>query len=164
MVQKIKKIMSVIVLGSILVGCGGGVQPVDNRTESQKRRDENGTFFDLGGAFGSKKKVQGETIGVNAYLWRGALDTLSIAPLEKIDAKNGIIQTEWVSISGNEPVRVGVLILSEEFRVSGIRVNVYKRKKENGSWSNVKASKGTEDAIADAILQKARELRVTGKG
>ena len=35
------------------------------------------------------------TIGVNAYLWRAALDTISFAPLLQADANTGVIITDW---------------------------------------------------------------------
>ena len=34
-------------------------------------------------------------IGVNAYLWRAALDTVSFAPLLQSDANTGVIITDW---------------------------------------------------------------------
>jgi hypothetical protein len=35
------------------------------------------------------------TIGVNGYLWRAALDTVSFAPLLQADANSGVIITDW---------------------------------------------------------------------
>src|SRR5919107_41548 len=35
------------------------------------------------------------TIGVNAYLWRAAIDTVSFAPLLQADANTGVIITDW---------------------------------------------------------------------
>ena len=37
------------------------------------------------------------TIGVNAYLWRAALDTLSFMPLVQADSNGGVIVTDWYS-------------------------------------------------------------------
>ena len=34
-------------------------------------------------------------IGVNAYLWRAAIDTVSFAPLLQADANTGVIITDW---------------------------------------------------------------------
>ena len=38
---------------------------------------------------------QTTTIGVNAYLWRAAVDTVSFAPLLQADANSGVIITDW---------------------------------------------------------------------
>ena len=35
------------------------------------------------------------TIGVNTYLWRAAIDTVSFAPLLQADANTGVIITDW---------------------------------------------------------------------
>ena len=35
------------------------------------------------------------TIGVNSYLWRAAVDTLSFAPLITADRNGGVIVTDW---------------------------------------------------------------------
>ena len=46
------------------------------------------------------------TIGVNAYLWRAALETLSFAPLAQSDSNGGVIVTEWY-VEPRESVRAG---------------------------------------------------------
>ena len=38
---------------------------------------------------------QVNTIGVNSYLWRSALETVSFAPLLQADAIGGVIITDW---------------------------------------------------------------------
>jgi hypothetical protein len=35
------------------------------------------------------------TIGVNSYLWRASLDTLSFMPLLQSDSNGGVIITDW---------------------------------------------------------------------
>ena len=35
------------------------------------------------------------SIGVNSYLWRAAIDTVSFAPLLQADSNGGVIVTEW---------------------------------------------------------------------
>ena len=48
------------------------------------------------------------TIGVNAYLWRAALETLSYAPLAQTDSNGGVIVTEWYANPQNPGERVKV--------------------------------------------------------
>ena len=160
-----KNIISATFLGLFLTACGiGDITPVDNRTIAQKQRDENGSFFGLSDMLGSNKKVKtGTTIGVNVYLWRGALDTLSVNPLGKIDVKNGVIQTEWIAVSSKQQVRISAIIISSDLKVNGLRVNVYKRVKEDGAWVNLSVGKATVSKITDAILQRAKELRLAEK-
>src|SRR5919199_1403094 len=58
------------------------------------------------------------TIGVNAYLWRAALDTLSFAPLTQTDSNGGVIVTDWYTNpnSPNERVKVTATILDRDLR------------------------------------------------
>ncbi len=67
-----------------------------------------GMFGDKGLTFGTGKGAkgagggQGTGIGVNAYLWRGALDTLSFMPLASADPFGGTIITDWYTPPGTE--------------------------------------------------------------
>jgi hypothetical protein len=60
-----------------------------------------------GGSENSVRKAdiaasQVTTIGVNSYLWRAALDTLSFAPLAQTDSAGGVIVTDWYA-NPNQP-------------------------------------------------------------
>src|SRR3546814_15178697 len=39
--------------------------------------------------------AQTTTIGVNSYLWRAALDTLSFAPIAQLASAGGVTVTDW---------------------------------------------------------------------
>ncbi|HEV2079828.1 MAG TPA: DUF3576 domain-containing protein, partial [Allosphingosinicella sp.] len=64
------------------------------------------------------------TIGVNAYLWRAALETLSFAPMAQVDSAGGVIVTDWYAnpASPNERVKVTATILDKDLRADAIRV------------------------------------------
>ena len=56
----------------------------------------------LGACAGKKDRPQADlaaskitTIGVNSYLWRASLDTLSFMPLTETDSNGGVIVTDW---------------------------------------------------------------------
>ena len=51
-----------------------------------------------------------KTIGVNSYLWRAALDTLSFAPLAQVDSSGGVIVTDWYANPGTPNDRVKVTV------------------------------------------------------
>ncbi len=46
------------------------------------------------------------TIGVNSYLWRASLDTLSMMPLLQTDSNGGVIITDWYA-NPNSPEEAG---------------------------------------------------------
>ena len=50
-------------------------------------------------------------IGVNAYLWRASLDTISFMPMKSADHNGGVILTEWKINPGNDKERTKVDII-----------------------------------------------------
>ena len=80
--------------------------------------------------FGNAKTKPGDgaggggALGVNAYLWRGALDTLSFMPLASADPFGGVIITDWYTptASNGERFKATAYILGRELRSDGVRV------------------------------------------
>jgi len=103
------------------------------------------------------------TIGVNAYLWRAALDTISFAPLLQADANTGVIITDWYSNpqSPNERVKVTVAILDQDLRADALRVTASRQTNQGGQWVNAPVSAATVQKLEDIILTRARDLRRT---
>ena len=75
-------------------------------------------------------------IGVNAFLWRGALDTISFMPLASADPFGGVIITDWYTPPGTsgERFKATIYILSRDLRSDGLRVNIYRQVLQNGQW------------------------------
>ena len=116
--------------------------------------------------FGDKKTTRGGGIGVNAYIWRAALDTLSFMPLVSADPFGGVIITDWHANSeaSKEKFKIVAYIIGTELRVDGIQVSVFKKiKKENGEWVDMKNSKILQNKVEDAILTKARKFKIQNK-
>src|SRR3954451_3652318 len=76
------------------------------------------------------------TIGVNAYLWRAALDTLSFAPMAQVDSNGGVIVTDWYANpnSPNDRVKVTVTILDRDLRADALRVAAARQVMREGAW------------------------------
>ena len=104
---------------------------------------------------------QTTTIGVNAYLWRAALDTLSFAPLAQSDSSGGVIVTEWYANPGNpsERVKVTATILDSDLRADALRVAASRQVNQNGQWIDAPVSAATVQKLEEIILTKARDLR-----
>ena len=101
------------------------------------------------------------TIGVNAYLWRAALDTLSFAPLVQADANGGVIVTDWYTNprSPSERVKVTATILDRDLRADALRVAASRQVLTNGIWIDAPVSAATVQRLEDIILTRARDLR-----
>ena len=100
-------------------------------------------------------------IGVNAFLWRATLDTLSFMPLSSADPFGGVLITDWYSPPGvgNERFRTTAYILGRQLRSDGVRVSVFRQEMRGNNWVDVPVSPGTAAELEDQILNRARELR-----
>lgn len=104
---------------------------------------------------------EGSALGVNAYLWRASLDTLSFMPLASADPFGGVIITDWYSppAAQGERFRATAYILGRQLRSDGVRVSVFRQEMRNGQWVDAPVSAGTGTELEDKVLARARELR-----
>ncbi len=105
-------------------------------------------------------------IGVNTYLWRAAVDTLSFAPLIQADSNGGVIVTDWYSSpsSPGERVKLTVSILDQDLRADALRVAASRQINQGGNWVNAPVAAATVQKLEDIILTRARDLRRTSIG
>jgi hypothetical protein len=186
-VSPISILISVFCAGTLSLGlaaCGGNTDAVkesDNRNATRgdikrqinqglggKNREE-GSLFGPGGLFGSKPKEtggDGTGVAVNAYLWRASLDTINFIPLVSADPFGGVIITDWYTPAEtpNERMKVQVTILDRELRADGVRVSVFKQQTspKGGNWVDAQVDPRTNIDIENAILTRARQLRIAG--
>ncbi len=101
------------------------------------------------------------TIGVNSYLWRAAIDTLSFAPLVSADSNGGVIVTDWYSRPSNpgERVKLTVSILDQDLRADALRVAASRQVNQGGAWVEAPVTAATVQKLEDIILTRARDLR-----
>ena len=106
------------------------------------------------------------TIGVNAYLWRASLDTLSFMPMVQTDSNGGVIVTDWYANpnSPNERMKLTVSILDQDLRADALRVAASRQVNQNGQWVDAPVKAATTQKLEEVILTKARDLRRTSIG
>jgi hypothetical protein len=103
-------------------------------------------------------------IGVNGYLWRATLDTLSFMPLASADPYGGVVITDWYTNpeKPDERFKCTVYILDARLRADGLNVAVFKQNKDAaGNWIDAPSATQTETDIENAILTRARQLRLS---
>jgi hypothetical protein len=103
------------------------------------------------------------TIGVNSYLWRAALETLSFAPMAQVDSNGGVLVTDWYThpTSPNERVKVTATILDADLRADALRVATSRQVLRNGQWVDAPVAAATVQRLEEIILTRARDLRRT---
>ncbi|MEJ0027550.1 MAG: DUF3576 domain-containing protein [Rhizomicrobium sp.] len=106
------------------------------------------------------------TLGVNSYLWHATLDTLSFIPLASADPFGGVVITDWYSASQvpNERMKVTVYILDRKLRADGLKVAVFRQVRGADGWADAQVASDTATKLEDAILTRARELRLASEG
>ncbi|MAM68640.1 MAG: hypothetical protein CMM12_07765 [Rhodospirillaceae bacterium] len=160
-----------------LASCENAVPPVDDpytETPGQSNKGYNnpkGSIFgedgvDIFGMFGGGKRGErgggGSGIGVNNYLWRATLDTISFMPLSSADPFGGVIITDWYSPpeAPNERFKMNVYILGRQLRADGVRVAIFRQAKGRNDWADATVKKETAFNMENQILIRARQLRV----
>ncbi len=105
-------------------------------------------------------------IGVNSYLWRATLETLSFMPLNQADSAGGVIVTDWYAnpSNPNERVKVSVSILDQDLRADALRVAASREVLQGGTWVAAPVQAATVQHLEDIILTKARDLRRSSIG
>lgn len=103
------------------------------------------------------------TIGVNSYLWRASLDSLSFMPLLQADANSGVIITDWYANPSNpgERMKVSVSILDQDLRADALRVAASRQVAQGGAWVDAPVQAATVQKLEEIILTKARDLRAS---
>ena len=120
--------------------------------------------LNLGTLFGDQKdEGSGSGIAVNSFLWRASLDTIAFMPLSSADPFGGVIITDWYSPpdSPGERFKINVYILDRQLRADGIRASVFRQRLDTANqWAEAPVDKATPIELENAILTRARELRV----
>ena len=127
-----------LALSALLAGCGGAPRPTADLAASKMT-----------------------TIGVNAYLWKASLDTLSFMPLVQADSNGGVIVTDWY-VNPNSPterMKLTVSILDQVLRADALRVAASREVLRNGQWVSAPVQAATVQKLEDIILTRARDLR-----
>lgn len=168
------KTMALLGVIAVLAGCGGSRQfggdgsifaPRDNAgqvsegTLRQRRNTppeiqralarERGTIWDL---FGNRDDPN-VTVEVNKYIWNASLDVLSFLPLEAADPFSGVIVTGFGRPpGGGRAYRATIYVQDPALDARSLNLALMT---QSGP-----ASRETVQAVEDAILTRARQLRI----
>lgn len=121
----------------------------------------------LGGSDEDGSSAGNNPLGVNSFLWRATLDTLAFMPLSSADPFGGVILTDWYEDpeAPGERFKVNALILDRNLRANSLKVNVFRQSKgANGSWQDAPVDAAMARKLEDAVLTRARQMRVQQLG
>lgn len=110
---------------------------------------EKSSIWDV---FGPNKADQ--SVQVNRYIWNASLDVLSFLPVQTVDPFTGLIVTGYgTPPGGGRAYKATVHITDPALDARSLRVALQTR--------NGPVSAATARAVEDAILSRARQLRVS---
>jgi hypothetical protein len=174
----VRTVLAITLLSLALGACGDGDDDSASadshnypKTDKDRRKDRLGKLsgdngLTLGGD--SDKKDEGNNpLGVNSFLWRATLDTLAFMPLASADPFGGVVLTDWYEDpkATGERFKVNALILDRQLRADSIKITAFKQKKNAaGQWQDDPIDTGISRKLEDAVLTRARELRVSQLG
>lgn len=152
-----------------LSACGMGRHAsADGQEPVYVQGESNGMFSHMFHKKHPRSDAQAQAgIGVNSYLWRATLDTLSFMPLGSADPWGGVIVTDWYvnPEKPDERFKTTVYILDTRLRADALNVTVFKQVRgADGGWVDSQVSAQTEQDLENSILTKARQLRLANVG
>ncbi|MGF1544282.1 MAG: DUF3576 domain-containing protein [Parvularculaceae bacterium] len=133
---------------AILAACAGG--------GAKDERDAPLASYSLGAEGASASTV-------NRYLWAASLETIDFLPVFSADPIAGLVITDWYANpeSPQERFKVSVYILDSALRADALRVSVFRQlQSPDGPWIDATVNPATAREIENAILTRARELRL----
>jgi len=101
-------------------------------------------------------------MSVNPFLWKGALETIDFMPLNSADQVGGTIITDWYSTSANpnERCKLNIFISGMRLNTENLRVTSFCQEFKDPSWINKKVDQENNIKIENAILNKAKKLKL----
>lgn len=158
------------ILSVVISSCSFLPTPTSSETarDQERKANDQGSFFSgkdesgikLGDLFNSN---QGGALPINALLWRAALETVSVMPLDSVDTYGGTIITEWYAHPDDptKRIKIAIFILDQELRADAVKVQTYLQQRPEGmfEWQDIGRDDGLSNRLEELILTRAREIR-----
>ena len=174
-VSRVRAIVAAVALAGLAAACssdnveynypdkkpGQAVDPVGSTKKSEGVFGSDG--IRLWGPSDKPADPGGGGIGVNSFLWRASLDSISFMPLVSADPFGGVIITDWYTPAEapDERFKVNIFILGRQLRADGLKAAVFKQRKDaGGGWADAAVEPKTALELENTILTRARQLRI----
>lgn len=150
-------ILALLVAGTV-AACGGsqrasdGVRPTERQVSVEQDGDTSvgGSILDL-----FRSQPEQPAINVNRYIWSASLDVLNFLPVQTVDPFTGVIVTGFgTPPGGGTAYRATVKVSDPALDARSLNLALQTR-------GGRTVSKATQRAVEDAILSRARELRIS---
>lgn len=134
-----------------LAACGGGGPNLGPQDSPDMRPEVRGTtIWDVF----KRSENPNTTVGVNKYLWNASLEVLNFLPVQSVDPFTGVIQTGYgTPPGGGRSYRATIKIADPALDARSLKLSLQ-------GPGGAAVEPGTVRAVEDAILTRARQLRI----
>ena len=151
---KSTKIATALVAALAVSGCGGkkfGLGNISAGKPAQTNTVEEEERTTIWDAF--RKQDNDNKVAVNKYIWAAAIEVLDFLPIQTVDPFTGVIVTGYgTPPNGGRSYRATILIDDPALDARSLNVALQTR--------GAAAPAATTRAVEDAILSRARQLRI----
>jgi len=151
---KAKLAFGILAVSSLAACGGGGFGPAQGSAgdlppnHPENRAQTGSSIWDI-----FKPSDAGTNVKVNKYIWNATLEVLNFLPVESVDPFTGVIITGYGRPpGGGRAYRATVLVSDPALEARSLNVALQTR--------NGPVSTATARAVEDAILARARQLRI----
>jgi len=125
-------------MGSVIGGEGLVLRPNANRTETLV-------------------PAEGK---INKLLWQAAQEMVDVAPLALVDAKNGVLSTDWYSTkeAPETSLRLSVRIMGSKLAAESVNVKLQQKTMKDGRWIEEETKSKFASDMATRIFARAKDL------
>lgn len=130
----------------VMMACSGNNEAQQQAQQEEEPRETIWSLF-------RDKEDPTTTVRVNKYIWNATFEVLDFLPVETVDPFTGVIVTGWGEAPGsNKSYKATILVSDPALDVRALRVSLMTR--------SGPADPATVTAVEDAILTRARQLRL----
>jgi hypothetical protein len=121
------------------------------------------SFGFLEGEKNNTSQTSAVGLPINPYLWKASLETIDFMPLSSTDPFAGIIITDWYTTQSNldERCKLNIFINGKDLKTNNLKVLSFCQSLNNNQWVNIQQSPSDDMMLENAILNKAKKLKLT---
>ena len=163
--------------GEIYARSGSKLPNATDAQKSKAMRDAETRLTTGGGLFGDggldlagivnsgNTNIGGVGVGlpVNPYLWQASLETINFMPLSSTDPFAGTIITDWYTSELNmeERCKLNIFINGIDLKTDNLKVLSFCQTLRDNQWVNKTSNKEDNIKLENAILNKAKKLKLS---
>ena len=117
----------------------------------------------LGGDENSQQTSVGMGLPINPFLWRASIETISFMPLASTDPFAGTIITDWYTAENSlgERCKLNIFINGADMKTDNLKVSSFCQTLKDNQWVNSPSNSEDNIKLENAILNKAKKLKLT---